>query len=113
MYLVVVRSFNNSDWQYNPLLDIISPTFQEKERSMPVSTVSSKGQVTLPAQIRKQLGIGPNDRVTIDTVDDAIVIRRAPDLFELKGFLGKHLPEREEREQMQQAAATHVKGGRR
>ena len=78
---------------------------------MPVSTVSSKGQVTLPAQIRKQFGIGPNDWVTIDTVDDAIVIRRASDLFELKGFLGKPLPEREEREQMQQAAVIYVKGG--
>jgi AbrB family looped-hinge helix DNA binding protein len=80
---------------------------------MPVSTVSSKGQITLPAQVRKKLRIGPNDRVTIDAVDDTIVIRRAPDLFELKGFLGKGLPERDEREQMQKAVAAHVKGGRR
>ena len=80
---------------------------------MPVSNVSSKGQVTLPAQVRKKLRIGPNDRVTIDAVDDAIVIRRAPDLFELKGFLGKGLPDRDERDRMQQAVAAHVKGGRR
>jgi bifunctional DNA-binding transcriptional regulator/antitoxin component of YhaV-PrlF toxin-antitoxin module len=65
---------------------------------MPVSTVSSKGQVTLPVQVRK---------------DDTIVIRRAPDMFELKGFLGKGLPERDERERMQKAVAALVKGGRR
>lgn len=80
---------------------------------MPVSTVSSKGQVTLPAQVRKKLHIGPNDRVTIEAVDDTIVIRRAPDLFELKGFLGKGFPERDEREQMRKAVAAHAKGGRR
>ncbi len=79
---------------------------------MPVSTVSSKGQITLPAQVRKKLRIGPNDRVTIDAVDDTIVIRRAPDLFALKGFLGKSIPERLEREQMRKAVAVHVKGGR-
>lgn len=80
---------------------------------MPVSTVSSKGQVTLPAQVRKKLRIAPNDRVTIEAVDDTIVIRRAPDLFELKGFLGKGLTERDERARMQKAVAAHVKGGPR
>lgn len=79
---------------------------------MPVSAVSSKGQVTLPAQVRRKLRIKPNDRVTIEAVDDAIVIRRAPDLFELKGFLGKALPERQERERMRRAVAAHVKGER-
>jgi hypothetical protein len=34
-------------------------------------------------------------------------------MFELKGFLGKGLPERDERERMQKAVAAHVKGGRR
>jgi AbrB family looped-hinge helix DNA binding protein len=79
---------------------------------MPVSTVSSKGQITLPAQVRRKLRIKPNDRVTIDAVDDAIVIKRAPDLFELKGFLGKAIPERQERERMRRAVAAHLKGGR-
>jgi AbrB family looped-hinge helix DNA binding protein len=79
---------------------------------VPVSTVSSKGQITLPAQVRRKLRIKPNDRVTIDAVDDAIVIKRAPDLFELKGFLGKAIPERQERERMRRAVAAHVKGRR-
>jgi len=79
---------------------------------MRVTTISSKGQITLPAQMRKKLRIKPNDRVTIDAVDDTLVIKRAPDLFELKGFLGKAIPQRRERERMQRAVAVHVKGGR-
>jgi bifunctional DNA-binding transcriptional regulator/antitoxin component of YhaV-PrlF toxin-antitoxin module len=58
------------------------------------------------------LRIKPNDRVTIDAVDDAIVIKRAPDFFALKGFLGKAIPERQERERMHRAVAAHVKGRR-
>lgn len=30
---------------------------------MPVSTVSSKGQVVIPAELRKHLGIGPGTQV--------------------------------------------------
>ncbi len=80
---------------------------------MAVSTVSSKGQITLPADVRRKLSIMPKDRVTIDIVDEAIIIKRAPDLFEFKGFLGKALPEQQERERMRRAVAGHVKGRRR
>lgn len=80
---------------------------------MPVSTISSKGQITLPAQVRKKLGINPNDRVSVEVVDDAIIIKRAPDLFDLQGFLGKAVPEERERNAMRRAAAAHAKGGRR
>lgn len=78
---------------------------------MPVSTVSSKGQITLPAQVRRKLKIKPNDRLTVEARDDTIVITRAPNLFALKGFLGKAVPERQERERMRRAVAAHVKGG--
>ena len=75
---------------------------------MPISTISTKGQITLPARIRKQLGIKPRDRVAIDVVEDAIVIKRAVNIFELRGFLGKALPADEERKRMQKAGARHV-----
>jgi AbrB family looped-hinge helix DNA binding protein len=78
---------------------------------MQVSTVSSKGQITLPAQMRKKLRIEPNDRIIIEARGDTIVITRAPNLFDLKGFLGKAIPERLEGERMQRAVADHVKGG--
>jgi AbrB family looped-hinge helix DNA binding protein len=77
---------------------------------MPVSTISTKGQITLPASYRRQLGIEPHDRVSVELTDDAIVIRPAPDLFELEGFLGKSLPRQEERRRMRMAAAARSQG---
>jgi len=41
---------------------------------MPISTVSSKGQVTLPSALRKRLGIRPHDRVSIEGDAEGIVI---------------------------------------
>jgi AbrB family looped-hinge helix DNA binding protein len=76
---------------------------------MPVSTVSAKGQLTLPAQVRRKLRIQPNDRVTIEVVGDAIVVKRAPDFFALKGFLGKALLAVEERDHMRRGVAAHAK----
>lgn len=35
-----------------------------------VATVTSKGQLTLPAAVRRQLGIDPGDRVTIVIEDE-------------------------------------------
>ena len=74
---------------------------------MPIATVSRKGQITLPARLRKQLGIHPNDRVIIETSHDALIITRPGDFFELDGFLGEALPESEEREGMMRGAARH------
>ncbi len=79
---------------------------------MPISTISSKGQVTLPAGLRKRLGMAPNDKVILEVVHDALVIRKAPDFFEWEGFLGKALPREEERRRMAQHAATRAKGGK-
>lgn len=79
---------------------------------MPISTVSSKGQVTLPARLREKLGIKPNDRVVIEAADDAILVRKAADVFELEGFLGKALPGDEERKRMMGAVARRVAGGK-
>ena len=80
---------------------------------MPIATVSRKGQVTLPARMRRKLGIKPQDRVVIETHEDAILIKRAKDLFELKGFLGKAKPAGEERAAMMKAVAEHVVGDRK
>ena len=80
---------------------------------MSVATISIKGQLTLPARMRRKLGIQPKDRVTIEQTDDAIVIRKAGDLFHYKGFLGKPLPANEERKRMQEAVVNHVKGAAR
>ncbi|MFH1092248.1 MAG: AbrB/MazE/SpoVT family DNA-binding domain-containing protein [Pseudomonadota bacterium] len=75
---------------------------------MPISTISAKGQITLPAHIRKKLGLKPNDRVLLETMNDAIVIRRAADFFELEGFLGKALPGDEEKKTAAKAIFDHL-----
>jgi len=41
------------------------------------STISSKGQVTVPIEIRKRLGLAPGDRVEFVVEDDRTVIRPA------------------------------------
>lgn len=45
------------------------------------SSVSPKGQVTLPIELRRRLGIKTKNRVTITEADDAIVIRPAESLL--------------------------------
>ena len=67
---------------------------------MAVSTISSKGQITLPSKFRKELGLKPNDRVSIEASGNSIVIRKAVDLLDLAGFLGPALPPEVEREGM-------------
>ena len=80
---------------------------------MAASTVSSKGQVTLPARMRRQLGLRPNDPITIETVGDAIVIKRAADFFELRGFLGKALSPEIEAKRMHEAVSRHLQQRKR
>jgi antitoxin PrlF len=41
------------------------------------STITSKGQVTVPKRIRDELGVKPGDRVTFTAMPDGVVIMRA------------------------------------
>lgn len=77
---------------------------------MPMSTISVKGQITLPASLRRKLGIKPHDRLLVELADDAIVIKPAADLFELEGFLGKALSAEDEKRRMREAASAHTSG---
>lgn len=77
---------------------------------MSFATVSSKGQITLPVAARRQLGIRPHDRITIEGGDNEIVIRKIRSIFEIEGFLGKALSSKAEREAMMDAASDHVRG---
>ena len=77
---------------------------------MPVSTISVKGQITLPIAFRRKLGIKPHDRLVMELEGDGIRVKPAPDLLALEGFLGKGLPRKEEERRMLKAVAAHVKG---
>jgi AbrB family looped-hinge helix DNA binding protein len=75
---------------------------------MSLSTVSSKGQITLPAEARRKVGIQPKDRVLIEVAGDGILIRRAPKFAAFAGFLGKGLSAERERRAMARHVADHV-----
>jgi AbrB family looped-hinge helix DNA binding protein len=80
---------------------------------MPVSTLSTKGQITLPVSFRRKLGMKPHDRVVIELGDKAILVKPAPNLFDFEGFAGKALPPAEEERGMLKAVAERVRGARR
>ena len=42
------------------------------------TTVTQKGQVTIPIEIRRRLGINPHDRVVFELDGEEARIRRAP-----------------------------------
>jgi len=44
---------------------------------MPTTTVSSRYQITLPAEVRKALGIKPGDRLEVEVEGGKIVLRLA------------------------------------
>ena len=75
---------------------------------MTVATVSSTGQITLPAAARREAGIGLHDRVFIESRDGEIIVRPVPDLMKFKGFAGKALFREVERASMSLAIAKHV-----
>jgi AbrB family looped-hinge helix DNA binding protein len=54
---------------------------------MSTSTMTSKGQVTIPLAIRQQLGIGPGDRLSFSVRDDGVleVVPETVDFLSLAG----------------------------
>jgi AbrB family looped-hinge helix DNA binding protein len=59
---------------------------------MPQLTVSTKGQIVLPAEIRRRLGMGPGAKLEIIESSNGIVLRVAraassPDVAALAGLL--------------------------
>lgn len=54
---------------------------------MPYSTVTSKGQTTIPREIREALRIKPGDRLEYVAEGDRVTIRVHPGIRSLKGVL--------------------------
>ncbi len=52
-----------------------------------VTTLTSKGQVTVPKEIRDELGLKPHDKITFDIEDGHATLRRLPRLEEIVGSL--------------------------
>ena len=56
---------------------------------MSEATLTSKGQITIPADIRRSMAIKPKDRLTFTPMPDGTVVMRAKtkSIRELKGML--------------------------
>lgn len=54
---------------------------------MSLSTITTKGQVTVPVDFRKMLGLSPSDRVVFEKKGKDVVIRKAVDILDLAGSL--------------------------
>lgn len=56
---------------------------------MSEATVTTKGQVTIPADIRKSMGLSAQDRIVFTTLADGTVLMRAKtrSVVDLKGLL--------------------------
>jgi AbrB family looped-hinge helix DNA binding protein len=52
-----------------------------------VSTIGSKGQVTIPAEIRRNLQLGPKDKVAFVITDEGTIELRRP-RFTLESVFG-------------------------
>ncbi len=44
---------------------------------MAEAAITSKGQITIPAEIRKQMKLGPNDRVVFTLLPNGTTVMRA------------------------------------
>ena len=63
-------------------------------RGMPTTTVSSRYQITLPAEIRKALGIKPGDRLEVTVEGGQIVLRmQRPPVREVLAAIAEQEPE--------------------
>lgn len=54
---------------------------------MQITTVTAKGQITLPAEIRKKRGIKPGDKIQVVEEKGEIKVAPIPDFFSLRGSL--------------------------
>lgn len=61
---------------------------------MPSATVTSKGQVTIPSQVRKALGLKPGTRIDFFQNEDGrfVLYPKTGSIRELEGCLAAHLP---------------------
>jgi len=74
---------------------------------MPTSTVTTKGQVTIPKAIREAIGVGPGDRVRFLRRDDGVVViePETVEVLSLKGLFEDRVTRPVSLEEMDDAIA--------
>ncbi len=73
---------------------------------MSLATVSSKGQITLPAKLRAKLGINSKDKVQFIIRDDEIIIKPLRSFRELRGTIA--VKKGDGRKATEEAVSAHV-----
>jgi AbrB family looped-hinge helix DNA binding protein len=73
-----------------------------------ISTITTKGQITIPASIRKSHGLQPKDRVDFVTEGDKIILIPVKTLRDFRGtVIGSGTPD-EERQTAKNAVASRI-----
>jgi len=80
---------------------------------MITAQVSDKGQITIPASVRKRLGLKAKSRVEIEIRDNTAVIKPIMSILDLSGILhdqlkGKTLDWETERSEMERMVGEQV-----
>jgi antitoxin PrlF len=81
-----------------------------KEACVPHSTVTSKGQTTIPGRIRKALRIRPGDKLEYALEGDHATIRVHPGTRSLKGALASKKGKGMSFAEIREAAAKAARG---
>jgi AbrB family looped-hinge helix DNA binding protein len=62
------------------------PAHAAERRTLAHSVVvTRRGQTTIPAEIRKKLGLEEGTRLSVDSEGERIIFRKMPSLFDLAG----------------------------
>lgn len=73
---------------------------------MQLVAVTTKGQITIPIDIREKLGLKPGDKVIVEEDAGSARVKAAPDFFSFRGALkGQKLPTSQEIEKIVAAEA--------
>ena len=75
-----------------------------------ISTVTSKGQVTIPVSIRKKFGLGANDRVDFFTEGERIILVPVKTLRDFRGAVAGSCDSESERQAAKDAVARRIVG---
>jgi len=54
------------------------------------ATITSQGQITIPAKIRKWIGLKKRQRVILTLKNNYVVLQPEPDIMELSGSLNNY-----------------------
>jgi len=73
-----------------------------------ISTITTKGQVTIPKTLRIQFGIGPRDKVDFRADGNQIVLRPVRTLRDLRGCVSGYGMPADERHTAKKAVAERV-----